>query len=146
MDVRDIMSTDLVTVTRGQSLQETVTRMLDDRVGSAIVVSGPEPVGIVTETDVLAVGTTYERPFEEIPVTRAMSGNPVTTEPDTSLETAMGILHDYGIKKLPVVEDGGLVGIVTLTDFVYHQHDLASEAEKLERERTGPAPNSDKVE
>jgi CBS domain-containing protein len=136
MDVRDIMSTDLVTVPREQTLQETVSRMLDARVGSAVVESGGEPVGIVTETDVLAVGTTYERPFEEIPVNRAMSGNLVTTTPETSLEDAMETLHDHGIKKLPVLEDGDLVGIVTLTDFVYHQHDLASAARELEAGRS----------
>ncbi|MGM0399211.1 MAG: CBS domain-containing protein [Halobacteriota archaeon] len=146
MDVRAIMSTDLVTVTREKSLQETVTRMLDDRVGSVIVVEGSEPVGIVTETDVLAVGTTYGRPFEEIPVTRAMSVNPVTVDPETSLEAAIEVLHDHGIKKLPVVEDDELVGVVTMTDFVYHQHDLATEAARLERDRTGPLEDTDRHE
>ncbi|MFW5938608.1 MAG: CBS domain-containing protein [Halanaeroarchaeum sp.] len=135
MDVQDIMTTDLVTATREESLQAAVSRMLDHRVGSVIVVDGSEPVGIVTETDVLAVGTTYERPFAEIPVTRAMSGNPVTIAPDTSLESAIDTLHDHGIKKLPVVSDGELVGVVTMTDFVYQQHDLVGEVEKLERER-----------
>lgn len=138
MAVRDIMSTDLVSVSRGENLQTAVTRMLDDRVGSVLVVeNGGEPVGIVTETDVLAVGTTFESPFDEIPVRRAMSENPVTVGPDTPIEDAIGTMHDYGIKKLPVVEDGTLVGIVTMTDLVYHQHELATEAKRLEEKREG---------
>lgn len=136
MNVRDVMSTDLVTITLEENLQEAVTRMLDSRVGSVVVVSGGDPVGIVTETDVLAVGTTFESAFEGIPVTRAMSGNLVTTEPDASLEEAVETMHDYGIKKLPVVDDGELVGVVTMTDLVYHQHELAREAKKLERQRS----------
>lgn len=137
MSVRDIMTTEIVTVPVEETLQETVSRMLANRVGSVIVERAGEPVGIVTETDVLAVGSTFERPFEEIPVSRAASENLVTTGPDTSIEEAIGLLHDHGIKKLPVVEGDDLVGIVTLTDLVYHRHDLAAEAEKLERRREG---------
>lgn len=135
MPVRDIMTTDIVTVPLEETLQETVSRMLANRVGSAIVERGDEPVGIVTETDILAVGSTFERPFDEIPVSRAASQNLVTTEPDASIEEAVDRLLDHTIKKLPVVDGDELVGIVTLTDLVYHRHDLAAEAEKLERRR-----------
>lgn len=137
MAIRDIMTTDLVTVSRDASLQETVTRMLDNRVGSVVVVRGGEPIGIVTETDVLAVGTTFDGAFEDVPVSRAMSENIVTAGPETSVDQAVAILRDHGIKKLPIVEDDELVGIVTLTDLVYHQQDLVAAAKKLEAERTG---------
>ena len=135
MNVRDIMSTDLVTVRPEVSLQTAVTSMLDDKVGSVIVERDGDPVGIITETDVLALGTSFEAPFEGIPVTRAMSENLITTDPDASLEDTIETMHDYGIKKLPVLEGDALVGIVTLTDLVYHQHDLASEAKRLEERR-----------
>jgi CBS domain-containing protein len=140
MRVRDIMSTDLVTVGLEDDLQTAVTRMLENRVGSVVVESDGEPAGIVTETDVLAAGTSFEALFSGIPVTRAMSENPVTTDPETPLEDAVDTMHEYGIKKLPVVEDGALVGIVTLTDLVYHRHDLASEARELERRRDDEDP------
>lgn len=136
MRIRDIMSTDLITISSGGTLQEAVTKMLDDRVGSVVVQDNDEPTGIITETDVLAVGTTYESPFSEIPVARAMSGNPVTIDPETSLEAAVETMQEYGIKKLPVVEDGTLVGIVTLTDLVYHQQELVEAAKELERQQS----------
>lgn len=146
MGIREAMSTELVTITLEENLQAAVTRMLDNRAGSVVVVSGGEPVGIVTETDVLAVGTTFEGGFEEIPVSRAMSDNLVTTEPDASLEEAVETMHEYGIKKLPVVGDGDLVGIVTMTDLVYRRHELAREAEQLERQRSQDPPERPRPE
>jgi CBS domain-containing protein len=136
MSIRDIMSTDLITTSSGANLQEAVTLMLDGRVGSVVIAENDEPIGIVTETDVLAVGTAFENPFSEIPVSRAMSANPVTIDPDTSLEEAIRTMQEYGIKKLPVVEDGTLAGIVTLTDLVYHRHELVHEAKELERQQS----------
>jgi CBS domain-containing protein len=136
MSIRDIMSTDLVTISSGGTLQEAVTKMLDERVGSVVVQDDDEPTGIITETDVLAVGTTYESPFREIPVARAMSSDPVTIAPKTSVEAAVETMQDYGIKKLPVVEGGTLVGIVTLTDLVYHQQELVEAAKELERRQS----------
>jgi CBS domain-containing protein len=136
MSVRDIMTTDLITAASGANLQEAVTSMLDERVGSVVIAENGEPVGIVTETDVLAVGTAFENPFSEIPVSRAMSADPVTIAPDASLEEAIETMQKYGIKKLPVVDDGGLVGIVTLTDLVYHRHELVQEAKELERQQS----------
>lgn len=130
------MSTELVTISPGGTLQEAVTKMLDERVGSVVVNGEDEPVGIITETDVLAVGTTFESPFSEIPVSRAMSENPVSIGPETSLEESVETMKAYGIKKLPVVEDGSLVGIITLTDLVYQQHELIDEIEQIEQQRS----------
>lgn len=136
MSIREIMSTDLVTISSGGTLQEAVTKMLDDRVGSVVVQDNDEPTGIITETDVLAVGTTFDNPFSEIPVARAMTGDPETIAPETALERTVETMQEYGIKKLPVVEDGTLVGIVTLTDLVYHQQELVEEAKELERQQS----------
>jgi CBS domain-containing protein len=135
MSIRAIMSTDLVTISTGGNLQEAVTKMLDERVGSVVVQDNDVLTGIITETDVLAVGTTFENPFTEIPVVRAMSSDPVTIEPETSVEETVEMIEAYTIKKLPVVDDATLVGIVTLTDLVYHQQELVEEAKHLERER-----------
>lgn len=137
MHVREIMTTDLVTVSVDETLQDAVTRMLDNRAGSAIVLNSGSPVGIVTETDVLAVGTSFDRSFEGIPVLRAMSKNLVTIPPDASLDAAIERMHDHGIKKLPVLDDADLLGIVTMTDIVYNEYDLAQEARKLEQRRAG---------
>lgn len=141
MSIRDIMSTDVVSVRPDEDLQTAVSRMLDNNVGSVVVESEGDPVGIITESDVLEMGRTFEVPFAEIPVTRSMSKNPVTVTPDCAPDEAVGTMRDYGIKKLPVLEGDALVGIVTLTDLVYYQHDLATEAKRLERERAEQEPS-----
>ncbi|MFB6094760.1 MAG: CBS domain-containing protein [Halanaeroarchaeum sp.] len=121
MTVADVMTTDLVTAAREEPLQAAVSRMLDHGVGSVLVVADEDLVGLVTETDVLAMGTSFERPFEELTVSRAMSTNLVTTTPETPIEDAVGTLRDHGVKKLPVLDEGDLVGVLTLTDVVYHR-------------------------
>jgi Predicted signal-transduction protein containing cAMP-binding and CBS domains len=63
------------------------------------------------------------------------SDDPVTVEPETSPEEAVETMKKYGIKKLPVLEGGSVVGIVTLTDLVYHHHDLIGEVKDIERLR-----------
>jgi CBS domain-containing protein len=131
MSVSDIMTEDLVTVSLGASLNEAVDRMLERRVGSVVVTDGDGATGIVTETDVLAAAS-YDRPLADIPVSRARSESVVTIDPDASLEAAVERMHDYGIKKLVVGEEADPVGIVTLTDLVYHRYELAQEAKQLD--------------
>ncbi|MFB6114333.1 MAG: cyclic nucleotide-binding/CBS domain-containing protein [Halodesulfurarchaeum sp.] len=135
MAVRDIMTSDVVTVQMGETVQEAVEEMLNSRAGSVIVLTGDELSGIITERDVLVAGAGIERPFADIPVSRVMSRNLVTIHPDTPLADAIEKMHDYSIKKLPVIEDDALVGIVTMTDLIYHQHDLVDEAKQLEQKR-----------
>jgi len=138
MGLKDFMSTDLVTVPLGATLDRAVDEMLGARVGSVLVVDGDEPVGIITETDVLAAGSGTERPFGDIPVSRAMSPNLVTMEPDADPEDAIERMQEYGIKKLVVTEDGTLSGIVTTTDLVLYRTDLLEEVTAIDRQQSYP--------
>ena len=138
MSLADLMSTEVVTVPLGVTLDGAVDEMLGNQVGSVLVVDGAEPVGIITETDVLAAGSGTGRPFEDIPVSRAMSPNLVTIDPEETAETAIERMQDYGIKKLVVTEGGTLAGIVTTTDLVVHRTDLAEEVTAIDRQQSYP--------
>lgn len=138
MSLADLMSTEVVTVPLGVTLDVAVDEMLGNQVGSVLVVDGAEPVGIITETDVLAAGSGTGRPFEDIPVSRAMSPNLVTIDPEETAETAIERMQDYGIKKLVVTEGGTLAGIVTTTDLVVHRTDLAEEVTAIDRQQSYP--------
>jgi CBS domain-containing protein len=138
MSLVDMMSTELVTVPLGVTLDAAVDEMLGNHVGSVLVVDDDEPVGIITETDVLAAGSGTERPYGDIPVSRAMSPNIVTIEPDASAEAAIERMQEYGIKKLAVTEEGTLSGIVTTTDLVVHRTDLAEEVTAIDRRQSYP--------
>ncbi|MBS3760465.1 CBS domain-containing protein [Halodesulfurarchaeum sp.] len=138
MSLAELMSTKLITVPLGVTLDAAVNEMLGNRVGSVLVVDGEEPVGIITETDILAAGSGTERPFGDIPVSRAMSPNLVTIDPDATAESAIERMQEYGIKKLVVTEDGTLTGIVTTTDLVVHRTDLAEEVTAIDRQQSYP--------
>ena len=138
MAIADLMSTDLVTVPLGATLDRAVDEMLGNRVGSVLVVDGSDPVGIITETDVLAAGSGTERPFGDIPVSRAMSPNLVTIEPGAGPESAIERMQEYGVKKLVVSADNKLQGIVTTTDLLAEHTDLADRV--IELDLLGPTP------
>lgn len=138
MSLADLMSTEVVTVPLGVTLDVAVDEMLGNQVGSVLVVDGAEPVGIITETDILAAGSGTGRPFGDIPVSRAMSPNLVTIEPEETAETAIERMQEYGIKKLVVTEGGTLAGILTTTDLVVNRTDLAEEVTAIDRQQSYP--------
>ena len=138
MLVSDIMSTELVTCGTDASLQSAAESMLRARVGSAIVVEDGAPVGIVTETDVVHAGYATDRPFSDIPVRRVMNSPVITIQPSRTVRAATEQMGREGVKKLVVVEDLALVGVVTAQDLVRHFGDLRSEIHHLEALRFDP--------
>lgn len=134
MLVRDVMTTDLVTVDVDGTVADVVGALLDNEVGSAIVVDDGTPTGLVTESDALRAGLQTGDPLAEIPI-RPLCGRPlVTTGPGKTIQTAVRRMIDEDVKKLPVLDDLDLVGIVTFTDVVFHLSDLRKEAADLASE------------
>lgn len=129
MLVNEVMTTDVVTVPHGASLREAVERLLTERVGSVIVVDdGGGPVGMVTETDVLRAAYKTEAPLSEIAVADLSHQPVVTTAPNRTVNHVAYVMAKEGVKKVPVMEDMDLVGIITLTDIVWRLSDIRQEA------------------
>jgi CBS domain-containing protein len=113
--VRDIMSRDLVTVEPSATVAEAATLMGGRGVGSALVLEGGSPAGIFTERDVLrALASDFDAAHH--PVGDWMTHDPVTVEADVDVATARDLMLDRGFRHLPVIQDGKLVGIVSLRD------------------------------
>lgn len=117
--VRDVMTEDVETVQRHDTARAVAERMAGTNVGSLVVCDGTEPVGIVTESDLVRL-LAREAAVDEIPVESFMSGDMVVVEPDADIERAARLLEEGDFRRLPVVEDGDLVGIVTVTDISYY--------------------------
>ncbi|WP_236039474.1 CBS domain-containing protein [Haloarcula salinisoli] len=115
LHVREVMQTPASTITPGSPIVEAATRLRDEGIGSLVVERNGESVGIITESDIVAV-TAEEGDTRKLTVADVMATALVTISPDANLEVAVDRLRTHGIKKLPVVEDGELVGIVTTTD------------------------------
>jgi CBS domain-containing protein len=107
------MRADFVTVAPEDTLGEVAQKMVEAKTGSVAVLDYGRLVGILTERDMLKamagrVLTSDARAREW------MTADPITAEPDLSLEEAQSIMLSHGFRHLPVVERGGVVGIVSL--------------------------------
>lgn len=134
MQVREILSRDVVSVGSDATLQTAVEAMLENRVGSVLVVDAGLR-GILTESDALLAGYRTERPFTELPVRRVMSTDLVTVTESTSVKRALESMREHGVKKLPVVDGLDVVGVVTVTDVGTHLPEALSEVRSARRHR-----------
>ncbi|MHA1603211.1 MAG: CBS domain-containing protein [Candidatus Freyarchaeota archaeon] len=116
--IEDIMVRDVLTVDAQSSVYDTTVKMNDKDVGCVVVVSDGEAVGILTERDILSKIVVEKRDAEKTRVGDVMSTPLVTGRPDMSMEDAIKVMVLNRVKKLPLLEEGRLVGIVTLFDIV----------------------------
>ncbi|MEM0357314.1 MAG: CBS domain-containing protein [Candidatus Bathyarchaeia archaeon] len=119
--VKDVMITDVVTVEPNVNVRRAVRAMNDFEIGCLIVVEAGRVVGVLTERDVLKRVVDEGRNPDKTLVKEVMSKPPITINPDADLEDAIELMFKHKIKKLPVVENGKLVGLVTFTDLVRAQ-------------------------
>jgi len=112
MKVRALMTTEPVTVEPGATLGEVGTLMKQEDCGSIPVVEGGRLVGIVTDRDIVIRGVAAGTDPKTQRVSTVMSADPVTVGPDDDVSEAEQIMADRQIRRLPVVENGSLVGII----------------------------------
>ena len=113
--VREVMATRLHTVGPGDTVGEAVGVMAQNRIGSVLIMDGDRLLGIFTERDtVRALSLSHDAPRHEI--VSWMTHDPMTIPPDTESEDALRVMLDNGFRHLPVVEDGKVVGMVSMRD------------------------------
>lgn len=113
--VRQVMSTEIVTLPDSTPMVEAARHMVRRHIGSVLVVDGTMLSGILTERDVLrAAGKPTDMAAE--PISRWMSPEPITCSPDIDTEEAAEMMLSGGFRHLPVVDKTGLLGIVSLRD------------------------------
>ena len=115
--VRDIMTKSVIAVDSTATVNEAAKMMEDAKVGSVIVMDNNTPVGIVTDRD-FAVKVAAHAYQISTPVKQIMSSPLITIGPDESAWMVSDLMYTRGVRKLPVVENDQVVGIVTATDLV----------------------------
>jgi CBS domain-containing protein len=103
------------------SVLEAVERMVERNVGSLLVTEGGEITGIVTERDYLRRVTLEGRDERETPVRDIMSSPLIVVTPETTIDECMALMTDRRIRHLPVVDNGDVVGLVSIGDVVKFQ-------------------------
>jgi len=129
--VRDVMETDVKTVRPDSSVMEAIQKMNKFDVGSIVVVQERRPVGIITERDILRKILEFGLDPVTVRARQIMSSPIVTIREDSTIEEAAKTMTIKKIKKIPVVKEGKLIGIVTATDLVRSQPKMISLLEDL---------------
>jgi len=130
MFVRQVMSRRIITSKPDLTLKEASKIMGESHIGSLIITENEKIVGIVTNSDIMrAIGN--DKDPETTLVREVMSRDVKVVEPDKSLEDAVKIMVDNKIKKLPVVENEKLVGIITASDIAVVQPRLIASIASL---------------
>lgn len=115
MKVTEIMTSDVDTCAPQATIQEVAVQMRDLDVGAIPIAEGEKLIGIVTDRDIvvraLAEQLSLDRPISEI-----LSSETVTGKTDMSVEDAANLMSEHQIRRLPIVENDKLVGIVSLGD------------------------------
>jgi len=115
--VKDIMSKSVVSVDSSVNVNEAAKMMEDAKVGAVIVMENNTPIGIVTDRDfaVKIVAHAYQI---TTPIKQIMSSPLIATSPDETILMAADLMHTRNIRKLPVIDNDQVVGIITSTDLV----------------------------
>lgn len=118
--VRDIMTKEIVMIEGNESALEAAKLMADRGISSLFVVKDGIPVGIVTERDFIKKVCAKELVISQVNVEDIMSKILTTAEPETPIEVAVQRMVNHKIRRLPIMERGKVVGIITVTDLAKH--------------------------
>ena len=116
--VRDVMTPQPTAIASDATVVEAARRMSSENVGSLPVVDSDKLVGMVTDRDLVLVLHVVARDLDphKVSVADVCSDNPVVAAPDESLDDAVQRMASEQVRRLPVVADGRLVGILAQAD------------------------------
>lgn len=129
--VKDVMVTNVVTVDVGVTVRKAVERMNNHEIGCLVVLEKGHFAGILTERDVLQRVVVKARNPDKTLVGDVMSKPLIVIDPEADLEEALELMFKEQVKKLTVVRDKELVGLITMTDIARVHTAMVEHMEKL---------------
>lgn len=114
--VREVMTYPPITVAADTPLTEVAKKMRDADVGAVIVTREHDTVGIVSDRDIVVRALAADGSAGFKPVDDVCSSDVVSVEPDTDADDAVDLMRRHAIRRLPVVEGGRPVGILSIGD------------------------------
>jgi CBS domain-containing protein len=121
--VSKYMTKTVMTASLDQTIQSVCKIMNENNLGGVVIVkrgmSGNEPVGIITERDIIRKIGAIDLFTTQTPIRELMSNNLVSIKPTNTISDAIGLMHGNNIRRLPVIDnDGKMVGIITDKDIL----------------------------
>lgn len=108
----------VVTVDPDRTVMDAMKVLVNHGIGAVVVIVGDDIAGILTERDVLRLAAAAPSALESTRVGEAMTRDLIVAVPDDDLQYAMEIMTKNRIRHLPIVEDGRLVGMLSIGDVV----------------------------
>lgn len=113
------------------TLDKAVKLMMEHRIGSLVVTENSRLIGIVSERDLLNVLHQKHAMWSPLTAADAMTPDPFTCHPDDTLEQVMSTMVKHNVRHLPVLYDGKLEGMLSITDIVEELLNKANFENKL---------------
>jgi CBS domain-containing protein len=115
--VKDIMTTNVISIGVDNSVLEAAEIMSSNQLGCLVIINRELPIGIITERDIVRRVVAKKLPLDT-KILEIMSQSLITVDADASLKEAARLMSSNKIRRLPVLKQNKLVGIVVASDFV----------------------------
>ncbi len=122
MLVKDVMTKNVITIDSNQTILDAYRKYRDTKVGSLIVTDHNQLVGIVTERDLIEKA--IDKDLKTTQIKDIMTSNVKTINPLDNIDTASDVMERYNVKKLPVLDNNNITGIITINDIVHTKPEL----------------------
>jgi CBS domain-containing protein len=140
MKVSERMTKNPITVNPSATAKDVAEKMKKENVGTVLVTDGGRLKGIVIDRQIITKVIASGKDPAKVKVSEFMTESPVTASSNMEIEEASRIIGEKGFRRIPVVEDGKPVGIISVADIVEHARtctecmtNILSEAAKAER-------------
>lgn len=131
MLVKDVMNPQVVVAKPEATVKEAAKIMSELKIGCLIVIDNAKIAGIVTEGDIISKVIAKGMDTEKTTLKEIMTKNVISVELDKNLSEAADIMVENKIKRLPVLDDEKLVGIITATDLISYEPKMIESLSQL---------------
>ncbi len=138
MPVKEIMTRNPITIDKAIKISDAAKKMVELDVGSLIVMDGHNPIGIFTERDMIKKIISKNVNPDSLSLTKVMTTPLITLDVDEDMQKAIDLMLKMHIRRVPIVKDKKLVGLVTDTDLFsvsVEMGNIFSELVNMHRER-----------
>jgi CBS domain-containing protein len=114
--VKDVMTFGVAAVRPESSIMEVAQLMRDQDIGDVLVAEGDRVVGVITDRDIAVRAVADGKDPQSVSAVSIAAAEPVTVSPHDTVEEAVTLMRDNAVRRLPVIDEGRPVGIVSLGD------------------------------
>jgi CBS domain-containing protein len=119
--IRDVMTPDPVCLSESTTVAEAARQMRDYDIGDILVEDGRGLRGMITDRDIVIRAIASGRDPNITTVSEILSADPICASPDDKVSTAVDLMRRHALRRLPVCEDGRLMGIVSIGDLAIEE-------------------------